>query len=98
MLSFFPLLCMGQKNVNVDEAKKMMEKNKQLQIVDVRTPQEFASGHIEGAINIDWRDASFPDKIVKLKYESDIISSVCIEFLLRIGGYFIAVKKNPAAG
>ncbi len=73
MLSFFPLLCMGQKNVNVDEAKKMMEKNKQLQIVDVRTPQEFASGHIEGAINIDWRDASFPDKIVKLKKKKAVL-------------------------
>lgn len=73
MLSFLPIFCFGQKNVNVDEAKKMIDESKQLQIVDVRTPQEFASGHIEGAINIDWRDASFSDKIKKLKKKKTVL-------------------------
>ena len=73
MLSFLPIFCFGQKNVNVDEAKKMIDECKQLQIVDVRTPQEFASGHIEGAINIDWRDASFSDKIKKLKKKKTVL-------------------------
>ena len=34
--------------------------NSSFQIIDVRTPQEFSDGHIEGAKNIDWlnnRDA-----------------------------------------
>lgn len=35
-------------------------------VVDVRTPAEYAAGHIPGAINVDVEDASFPDKIAKL--------------------------------
>jgi len=35
-------------------------------IVDVRTPAEFADGHIPGAVNIDVEDATFPDKIARL--------------------------------
>jgi thiosulfate/3-mercaptopyruvate sulfurtransferase len=30
-------------------------------LVDTRTPEEFAEGHIEGAINFDWRDLVDPD-------------------------------------
>ncbi|MGL5892977.1 MAG: thioredoxin domain-containing protein, partial [Bacteroidia bacterium] len=29
------------------------------QLIDVRTPQEFAGGHIEGAMNIDWNGNAF---------------------------------------
>ncbi len=29
------------------------------QLIDVRTPQEFSSGHIAGAINIDWTAANY---------------------------------------
>ena len=34
--------------------------------IDVRTPQEFASGHLEGAINIDLQAADFKDRISAL--------------------------------
>lgn len=27
---------------------------KDVQLIDVRTPQEYASGHLEGALNMDW--------------------------------------------
>ena len=29
------------------------------QLIDVRTPQEFSTGHIAGAINIDWTAANY---------------------------------------
>ena len=35
-------------------------------VIDVRTPQEYAGGHIRDAINIDLNSASFKDDIVKL--------------------------------
>ncbi len=35
-------------------------------ILDVRTPDEFASGHLSGAINIDYEAATFKDDIQKL--------------------------------
>jgi rhodanese-related sulfurtransferase len=35
-------------------------------IVDVRTPEEFASGHIEGALNIDFNSGNFENEITRL--------------------------------
>ncbi len=34
-------------------------------IIDIRTPQEFSEGHIEGAININYFDDNFLDQIAK---------------------------------
>ncbi|PKP13268.1 MAG: rhodanese-like domain-containing protein [Bacteroidetes bacterium HGW-Bacteroidetes-3] len=34
-------------------------------IIDIRTPQEFSEGHIEGAININYFDNNFLDQIAK---------------------------------
>ena len=36
------------------------------QFIDVRTPQEYAGGHIGNAINIDFNSADFKEKINKL--------------------------------
>jgi phage shock protein E len=33
--------------------------NKDIQLIDVRTPQEFASGHLENAVNLDYFDSDF---------------------------------------
>ena len=35
-------------------------------ILDVRTPQEFAEGHIEGAVNIPVESADFIDQVAQL--------------------------------
>lgn len=35
-------------------------------ILDVRTPQEYNSGYINGAVNIDYRAADFNDRIAAL--------------------------------
>ncbi len=57
------------KDISPKEANELMQKNKtnpKFIIIDVRTPQEFAEGHIENAINIDFRAASFEAEISKL--------------------------------
>lgn len=36
------------------------------QIIDVRTPEEFAEGHIEGAVNIPVESADFLDNVAQL--------------------------------
>ena len=32
-------------------------------IIDVRTPEEFESGHVESAINIEWQDIALVENI-----------------------------------
>ncbi len=45
--------------VSVEEAAAMIEANPKLILLDVRTPAEFAEGHLEGAVNIDYQGDSF---------------------------------------
>ena len=45
-------------------------KDKQVHLIDVRTPQEYASGHIKNADNINVFDANFVNKVEK-KYKKD---------------------------
>jgi len=37
-----------------------------LAILDVRTPQEYCTGHLKGSINLDFRSPSFRDQIARL--------------------------------
>ncbi len=53
------------KDLSADEFKKEMTKNPG-QLVDVRTPEEFASGNIEGALNINFYDADFNEQLNQL--------------------------------
>ena len=43
-----------------------------VQLVDVRTPQEFANGHLEGAKNVNFNDAEFKQKIGALNKSQPI--------------------------
>ncbi|ACY47169.1 rhodanese-like domain-containing protein [Rhodothermus marinus] len=35
-------------------------------VIDVRTPEEFAQGHLEGAINLDLMASDFHEKVARL--------------------------------
>jgi len=37
-------------------------------IIDVRTPQEFAEGHLDGAINLDIYDPGFENSVGSLDF------------------------------
>ncbi len=54
------------KNVSVDEFEKLLLQTKAEQLIDVRTPQEFAKYRIRSAQNIDFRSADFRTQIEKL--------------------------------
>lgn len=53
------------RNIGVDEFEKLTADSKNV-ILDVRTPREFAAGHLPGAVNINWTDKSFAGKIARL--------------------------------
>lgn len=46
------VLAMNYKDISAQQAHEMMNSGAKLRIVDVRTPDEFAQGHIPGAVNI----------------------------------------------
>lgn len=51
--------------VDANTFKILLEK-KDGKLIDVRTPQEFKTGYISGAVNIDYRSDNFKEKINKL--------------------------------
>lgn len=54
------------KDVTPDEAAKIIKENKDVVVLDVRTPDEFKGGHIKGATNINFQDKDFAKKIAAL--------------------------------
>jgi len=55
--------------ISVAEAKEIIARNKKnahFVILDVRTAEEFAEGHLPGAVNIDIHAEDFPEKIETL--------------------------------
>lgn len=74
LLSFFSFLfssCIGQtsKNIEVLPATEFSQKilaTSKAQIIDVRTPEEFESGHIENAKNINWLGYDFQKDVATL--------------------------------
>ncbi len=42
-------------------------------LVDVRTAEEYADGHLEGALNIDYFSATFSEDIGKLGFETPVL-------------------------
>ena len=59
--------CNTGKNETLS-SKEFSEKIKQkgIQLIDIRTPEEYNTGYIEGAENIDFYDPEFVDKMNKL--------------------------------
>ena len=61
-IGFFNFFCVGQqviyKTISVSDARALMESSSNVLVVDVRTPQEYAQGHLYGAVNIPLSDLS----------------------------------------
>ena len=52
--------------ITVITPTEFKEKSVNQTIIDVRTPEEYNEGHIDGAVNINFNDENFKDKIEKL--------------------------------
>lgn len=53
--------------VEADEAHSLLkEASRELVVLDIRTTKEFDSGHIKGAVNIDFYSDQFREKLAKL--------------------------------
>ena len=68
------LSCQAQsefRSVNIDEFKTEISKS-DVQLVDVRTVQEYSEGHIPGAMNIDVNALDFEEKIKALDKKENV--------------------------
>ncbi|MFV0141420.1 MULTISPECIES: rhodanese-like domain-containing protein [unclassified Empedobacter] len=50
----------------LDNVNEINFKSKKNVLLDVRTPKEFAEGHVPGAVNIDVKNPNFEEEIQKL--------------------------------
>jgi rhodanese-related sulfurtransferase len=60
------------KDITLEEAFALMEDNRydeDFVIIDVRTPEEYAGGYIEKAINLDYYSETFADELDQLGKE-----------------------------
>ncbi len=64
------------KSISMEEAIEMMQIETGYIILDVRTPEEFTSGHIPNAINIP-NEAIDDDKILALPDKNQLILVYC---------------------
>ena len=47
------------ENISAEAFEKELESNKEAIILDVRTPEEFAAGHLVNAVNLDYNGGQF---------------------------------------
>ncbi len=69
VIMFVALLTASAQKImqkNSTELSQILAKDKKIVILDVRTPQEFAAGHLKGAVNIDIYQDNFYTRIDKL--------------------------------
>lgn len=52
--------------LGVESFNRKMQETSGKQVLDVRTPEEFQSGHIKGAVNINFYDEDFKQQLNKL--------------------------------
>lgn len=69
-------ITMPYEQITQEDAKKMMDSEKDFIILDVRTPEEFASGHIKDAVNIP-NETIFDKEPTELTDKSQLILIYC---------------------
>ena len=69
----------GQQNFENVDVKRFSElaEDPNVVLLDVRTPEEFAEGHLEGAINIDQKQSDFLEKATSLLSPDKKIAVYC---------------------
>ena len=68
----------GFQNADVQEFEKITTGKNSVVILDVRTSQEFADGHIKSAVNIDVKAENFKDETLKtLTDKNQVIAVYC---------------------
>lgn len=82
----------GVKLVTPEEMQTILE-TEDVQLIDVRTPEEYKEGYIKNSQNIDYNSPTFDEDIIKLDKTKPVIlycksgkrSAKCSEKLIKAG-------------
>jgi phage shock protein E len=91
--SFTTIAAQTKVEVNSKQVNSMLQKDKKWIVLDVRSAEEFNSGHIRGAVNIDIRQPDAFSKIDKLNKDAKYIvhcrtnhrSGMAVDHMLQSG-------------
>ena len=80
-------------NMKASEAAKILNNNPEAVVLDIRTPKEYAEGHIPDAINIDFKAESFEMELEKLDRDTTYLmhcrsgrrSAISFEIFKKLG-------------
>ena len=81
------------KNISAEEAHKLIENNKEVVIIDVRSRQEYKSGHIPGSKSIPVNE--FASRISELeKYKENSVIVHCASGSRSTSAVRVLLKNN----
>lgn len=93
MLASFSGVPAQKMQLNSPKVKEVLKKNKSIVILDVRTPEEFAAGHLKGAQNIDIKQPDAYTKLDKLNQKTPYLvycrtnhrSGMAVDYMMQKG-------------
>jgi len=93
VLASFSAVLAQKTQLNSPEVKEVLKKNKAIVILDVRTAEEFAAGHLKGAQNIDIRQSDAYSKLDKLNPKTTYLvycrtnhrSGMAVDYMMQKG-------------
>ncbi len=101
----------GVKHADAAGAKKLIDdsaakKDGKVVVLDIRTPDEFKGGHIAGAVNVDFKEKDFADKVAKLDKDKTYVvhcqsggrSTKSLEIFKKLGFKAIVHLDNGFGG
>ena len=93
VLASFSGVSAQRMQLNSPEVKEVLKKNKSIVILDVRTAEEFAGGHLKGAQNIDIKQSDAYNKLDKLNPKNTYLvycrtnhrSGMAVDYMMQKG-------------
>ena len=93
VLGLFSSVSAQKTQLNSPEVKEVLKNNKAIVILDVRTAEEFAGGHLKAAQNIDIRQSDAYSKLDKLNPKTTYLvycrtnhrSGLAVDYMLQKG-------------
>jgi rhodanese-related sulfurtransferase len=93
VLALFSSVSAQKTQLNSPDVNQVLKKNKAIVILDVRTAEEFAEGHLKGAQNIDIRQSDAYIKLDKLNPKTTYLvycrtnhrSGLAVDYMMQKG-------------